>query len=350
MSNLERTHQLKLDPWAASSLLQKAIRRGEAELAKHAARTFYRQRGNAIWRRLVTIAFEDVGIGDLKLLSDLTYLATDKNLRAMVGADIDVILDLCQRLADAPKDRGTDYLFCAATKLDAGLRERALLTSLVHSDRMAIAADPAQPLIRRAVATLLSHSANGEGTQLVRGENIPQFLASFRNDWPASLHEAVNVAAQKTGHPFTLMLPILWSAMACGETDPAITTDLVPRLEFLDGIPLYTFDKHTRVGKQAIRLFALENAELRNVLADYVPEPVATDVALMAAFYADAMPITRRLEWSQSRSLEQLGREADMVGAGCPVEGITAILACVRENLGHLNQLRRDFIVGRAKT
>ncbi len=59
---------LPLDPWTASSLLQKAIRRGDTDLAQWAASTLHRQRGASIWRRLVLIAFEDVGIGDLALV------------------------------------------------------------------------------------------------------------------------------------------------------------------------------------------------------------------------------------------------------------------------------------------
>src|SRR3972149_7435199 len=51
------------DPWIANSLMQKAIRRGDVELAQRAALSFHALRGSAIWRRLMIIAFEDVGIG-----------------------------------------------------------------------------------------------------------------------------------------------------------------------------------------------------------------------------------------------------------------------------------------------
>lgn len=54
-----------IDAWTASSLLQKAIRRGETEYAQAAAINFHKLRGNAIWRRLTLIAYEDIGIGDL---------------------------------------------------------------------------------------------------------------------------------------------------------------------------------------------------------------------------------------------------------------------------------------------
>ncbi len=348
MNNLDDGPRLKLDPWAASSLLQKAIRRGDGELAKYAAQTLYRQRGKSIWRRLVTIAFEDVGIGDPELVSELTFLATDKNLRAMIGDDADLILDLCQRLAEAPKDRSTDYLFCAATRLAAWQQERARLTSMDIGARIAIAADPDQPLIRRGVATLLSCTINGEGSQMLRDGALPQLIASLQNDCPSPLHNAVIQAAQKPVHPFILMLPLLWSAQSREGAPPEIVVDPVPPAEFLGGIPLYTFDKHTRIGKQAISRLANENREVRDLLAEHVPDFVARDVALMAAFYADAMPVSRRHEWGQSRSLEALGLEADMTFAGCPKAGITPIVECIRRNLDHLNDLRRSILLRRA--
>jgi hypothetical protein len=63
-----RPPTLAIDPWVASSLLQKAIRRGDVDLAERAAFTLSRYRGQGIWRRLVVIAFEDVGVGSVDAL------------------------------------------------------------------------------------------------------------------------------------------------------------------------------------------------------------------------------------------------------------------------------------------
>jgi replication-associated recombination protein RarA len=49
------------DQWFTISLLQKSIRRGEVETAQRAAFTLFAQKGSAIWRRFMVIAFEDVG-------------------------------------------------------------------------------------------------------------------------------------------------------------------------------------------------------------------------------------------------------------------------------------------------
>ncbi len=347
MQNYDHLDTLKLDPWAASSLLQKAIRRGDVGLAQYAARNFYRQRGNSIWRRLITIAFEDIGVGNPELVSDLTCLATDKNLRGVIDEDINLILDLCEKLSETPKDRSADYLFSMAMHHTEGQHDRTELFAMTRADQIEVAADKGQTLIRRAAAVLISCTENGEGEKLVRGDALCEFLAACQAACPSPLHDALAAAAQKSAHPFILMVPILWSAFSANEAVPQIVEDPVPWLDMISNIPLYTFDKHTRVGKQAINLLAGQNREVRETLALYVP-PVATQrVAQMAAFYADAMPVSRRLDWSQSRSLEAMGREADMMAAGCPKEGIAPILDSVRSNLDHLNEFRRLFIRGR---
>jgi hypothetical protein len=339
---------LKLDPWAASSLLQKAIRRGDAKLARHAARTLYRQRGNAIWRRLITIAFEDVGIAEPELVAELTRLATDKSLRAVVGEGMDLILDLCSRLAAAPKDRSADYLFCGALKLPAGQCEREPLTNIAMDERIAIAADPSQPLMRRAVATLANCTVDGAGLKATCNPALERLVVSLQSDCPSPVHDACALAAKKGCDAIVLMVPLLWSVVSREAVPPTVEDCTVPPPALIGRLPLYTFDKHTSAGKQAITLFAQENPEVRDVLSQHVPEIAAREVALIAAFYADAMPVARKLIWSQSQSLETLGLEADMIGAGCPKSGIGPVMKCVTRNLGHLNNVRRRLVLRRA--
>lgn len=68
---------LPVDPFVASSLLQKAIRRGDADLAERAAITLWRLRGAGIWRRLMVIGNEDIGIASVEALIKTTAACTD---------------------------------------------------------------------------------------------------------------------------------------------------------------------------------------------------------------------------------------------------------------------------------
>jgi hypothetical protein len=83
-----RPRPLAIDPWVASSLLQKAIRRGEIDLAERAAFTLSRHRGQGIWRRLIAIAFEDVSVGSVDALIQTTTACMSADWRFGVGGEL----------------------------------------------------------------------------------------------------------------------------------------------------------------------------------------------------------------------------------------------------------------------
>src|SRR4051812_17875307 len=102
------------DGWIVSSVLQKSIRRGDVETAQRAALTLFLQRGSAIWRRLMVIAFEDVGVGSDAALASCVAVASNPNWRKANGGNEHAAIEVAGMLAEAPKDRSADYLICAA--------------------------------------------------------------------------------------------------------------------------------------------------------------------------------------------------------------------------------------------
>jgi replication-associated recombination protein RarA len=67
------------DQWVTISLLQKSIRRGEVETAQRAAFTLFAQKGSAIWRRFMVIAFEDVGAASPDAVAMTVAASTDSS-------------------------------------------------------------------------------------------------------------------------------------------------------------------------------------------------------------------------------------------------------------------------------
>jgi replication-associated recombination protein RarA len=78
---------LKVSPWIAMSLLQKAIRRGEERLALRAAATLLRVSPERLWRRCGCIAFEDVGVADLDTVGIVTAALIGKRFRENLGGE-----------------------------------------------------------------------------------------------------------------------------------------------------------------------------------------------------------------------------------------------------------------------
>jgi hypothetical protein len=331
------------DPWIVSSLLQKSIRRSEIEIAQRAALTLFKSRGSAIWRRFMVIAFEDVGIGSIDAVTMTVAVGSDAACRKACGGDLRVAVHLAGVLANAPKDRSADHL--------AGAKDHPALAGFVQAMANASIAlllssvrDTALDLTHRAVATWLA-SGIGVDDGIARG-NLEKLLALFRDAGvPEGLVAATGIAAGRTREPITVMVPLIWLAAATSQQ--SVCDCPVPPLTRAGGVPLYALDEHTRLGREAIWRFACENDSVRACLERFAPAN-RRRAANVAAFYADAAPVTCRLMWDQSRTLETFGTERDLLLAGVPAEGIGPLLEAVRANLGHLNELRTQ-ILGRTR-
>jgi replication-associated recombination protein RarA len=185
---LDRTHEqldrsvaitndpLKCDRWVTSSLLQKSIRRGNAELARRAAFKLLDRDRIAIWRRLVSIAFEDIGAGDIDVLLETVRVSTSSELRRTSG-EVAVLGSIVRRLAEATKDRSADYLACAAKEHSdlSNIRDFCRKASL--EQRLQFLADTSQPLAQRGVPAWFASGINWRYDQQVRGGDIRALAA-----------------------------------------------------------------------------------------------------------------------------------------------------------------------------
>jgi len=289
-------------------------------------------KGAAIWRRLMVIVFEDIGIGSLDAVTKTVAAASDSTWRNAQGGNPRLALTLAGILAEAPKDRSADYLVGAKdhpslTGFAQEMASASLMTRLCRTGSRAL------DLPHRAVASLF---ASGEGR---RSSDRNALLASLRDlGVPEELVIATGIAAARTGEPITVMVPLIW--LAARDTKQSVRDCTVPALVESRDVPLYALDQHTRLGREAIWRFACENETVRACLAGFVPASQRRSAAYVAAFYVDAAPIARRLMWEQSEALEAFGMERDLLHAGVRAEGIQPLLAAMQANLEHLNELR----------
>jgi hypothetical protein len=108
-------------------------------------------------------------------------------------------------------------------------------------------------------------------------------------------------------------------------------------------VPLYAFDTHTRIGKRAIERLVSENKPLRDCIVQFLAKGSPRKAAEIAAFYADGAPVSRRLDWAQSDSLERLGIEADFDAAGLRLDGIGPVRGAMNAALDQLNEIRAEL-------
>ena len=330
-----------LDPWLAASLLQKSIRRGLPELAAYAATAYHRMRGKQAWRRLIIIAFEDIGIGAPELVAAVTRDCAQALRRTPEAGDAAALAELARRMAAAPKDRSADYLISAIKHHPDWERHRVAVVRLAIEDRIRLAAAPAADLALRATATWYASGVNGGGAPMIGHGDLSGLLTAFREAGvPSDIATAALHAVDRTKEPITLFLPLLFEVVDRSSVGQPICSRQADEPSGPDGLPLWVLDKHTAIGKRAIGEFARRNNPVRIALEEAVPEFRARDVALMAAFYVDAVELHKKLAWQGQLKLERAGMEADMLSAGCPREAAADIITAVRENLPHLDAIR----------
>ena len=335
---------LVADQWVTISLLQKSIRRGEVETAQRAAFTLFAQKGSAIWRRFMVIAFEDVGAASPDAVAMTVAASTDPSWRKKNGGDLHIAVQLARVLAQASKSRSAEHLITSTQHHPSLAGSRILRGAGSLTDHLDTVLDQEASLAERALA---ASCASGVGWNGEKRENsdLAAVLETFHSlGVPDELVAATGIAAQKTREPITLMVPLVWLA-ATRHGRPTITESEVPVAKIVDEVPMYSLDKHTRLGREAIRRFASENDEVREILARYVPAARRNDAAYMAAFYADAAPLAVKLAWKAADALEAFGTETDLLLSGVPPEGFAPLLAALRNNLGHLNEVRAQVFV-----
>jgi hypothetical protein len=330
----------RIDGWIAASVMQKAIRRGDVEVAVRAGDRLLQLRGAAAFNRLVITAFEDIGIGSEGAIASAVMAGADPQHRRAIGGNEQAMAQVIEELSRAPKDRSADYLICGAKAHPSLECTREDVGCMTLANRIALAADLDAPIPQRAVAAWYASGLEWGDEKRVGAGDIQNLLKAFAVIGVSqALLSATAIAARRTKEPIVVMVPVLSSALqqCASPTVSELTLLLSPLLE---GIPLYAFGHHTRIGKQAIRRFVRECTAVRNVLEKHVPDYKAAAVGEMAVYYADAAPISRKLMWQHSQELERLGRESDFIRAGAPFASVQDISETVLANLDYLNQIR----------
>jgi hypothetical protein len=346
---LDAVEPLPCDRWLAASALQKAIRRGDALTAGRAVRTLYQYDPRSAWRRLLVIAYEDIGVGALDAV--VTTTARGAKARREAGGDEAAALQTSQMLATAAKDRSADLMFAIVLHHPALKSARSRLRSVSVDRRLEWVADPTLSCCERALAAWHSSGVEERGEPRVGPGDLGGLMRTYAVlGVPEPLLEVVRLALKKTRAPFVLMLPLLWLEAAEGEIE--LVDSLLPPSGLINGVPLCAIDKHTRLGRQAIGRFARENAEIAQFLKKHARG--SRDAALgMAVFYADGALTRPTLQWRQSAEFTAAGVAADFhkvkVGASVGVELVELVTAHIADlDAIRLQMLSRALAPSRA--
>jgi len=168
------------------------------------------QKGSAIWRRFIVIAFEDVGAGSVDVVAQTVAASADSSWRKQSGGDAVVAFHLARLLAEAPKSRSAEHLITSSDQHPSLEQERRVVSASPIADNLAAVADKSNSLTHRALAAWCV-SGIGWAREKQPSTDLAALLRSFRQlGVPEELVAATGIAATRSGEPITLMVPLIW--------------------------------------------------------------------------------------------------------------------------------------------
>jgi len=327
-----------LDPYISASVLQKAIRRGEERIALRAAARLLESDPNRLWRRLLVIAFEDVGVAEIKAVGRVVAAHGQKRWRSAHGGEWSIVALLVSELCRAAKDRTADDLLHLAEN-DPAFRDHRRCWSAAPIEKLTMFMGcPGLGLPEKALAVWF-----GIGTDRYRSDALRQ-----RGGFPEEVfatYKALGVpgdvlAISWTGHrkmswPLAAFMPLVWlrfqnTVRRC-EPDPLQSDTMI------DDAPSYALDAYTRSGKAAIRELLRTSIRLRRFLSAHAPEKTWPKIAAVVLFRVEGGLMSNRLRWTEGDGIKA---SAEMIVPGLASEAVPEGLAILRNELSALNAIR----------
>ena len=272
--------------WLYASALQKAIRRGHSEIAAMCAESLSTIDPAYFWRRLPTIALEDVGFGNKVACALVLEAAKSGGFRRKLGE--------------------RQVLFCLVDELCTSVKDRSLCDLLMLNHNR----PPPAKLWRQYIESL----------------NLP-FLESY-----LAIH---GLRASNLGVQVPLLFDKMPNTVSVVENPPDTYGD-----EIIAGLPACTYDKHTREGKQAYAYFAKACRAAREFF-NQNPEldPVKSIGIIM--FLTESAVLDRHLHWQGRNDLLCRSQKRDCTTYGLGIEQATFLQSIAQENRTSLNRARR---------
>jgi hypothetical protein len=303
------------DQWLLASTVQKSIRRGDITTARRAGHQLLRLDRTRLWRRLMTVALEDIGIADTDVAAELIAISTQSQSRRLLGGDACALDIALIRACGAAKDRTGDHFCSILGREQVDDAERAVLKAASSNALLAMLAKSDLPWSRRLRAGALlaghpsvDHNAVNPGVSNARAV----FTVFLDMGVPPYLIAACQVYASRARDLLPICIPFAWCLWQSSGAQIVVARHDAPKSEFIGDLPDYAFDPiHTRLGKRAIDLF----------LRAHLTKPQFTPRQVAACLWnAESAACDRTLSWPLGDQIRERAHRADLLFRGLPIE------------------------------
>jgi hypothetical protein len=300
------------DPYLLNSAMQKAIRRGDLAIARRAGHQLLRLDRQRLWRRLMTVALEDIGIASVETAAELVTISTLPAARRLLGGDPHALDIALTRACRTVKDRTGDHFGSIIGREPVDEADRTVLGTASSNALLAIIASSHLPWTRRLrAAVIASGRTDDPGRSAAVG--IDAVFAVFRDlGVPELLLAACAAYAARQRDALPVFVPlarVLFSPGCIGT--PQIITQDHSKTELIGELPDYAFDPvNTRLGRRAVDLF----------LRAYLMKPPCTPRMVAACLWnAESAACDRTLSWPLGEAIRKRAYAADLLVHGLPL-------------------------------
>jgi hypothetical protein len=333
---------ISVDRWLLASNLQKAIRRGLTDTAMGTASKLLTVDPRYFWRRLLVIAYEDVGYGDIALCHVLLKTFRREALCRDLGPER-VAQYFTHALATACKSRS---LCDALVNLEFSSRreeyERQCL-ALTPDQLLAMACDLALPIMDRMAA--LRHIC-GYGMFsgcLYRAQvkaNTGLMLEVCSRLGLNEIETTLFRSGQSVAESLNIPLPVIATMItASSRSEHAVSQGFDGK----SGILYAALDRHTRAGKRCYARLAKDEPLVSRFFAQR-PALDPVNVLGIVLFVVEGAVLDRCLVFAGSERLRLDLKQTLFAYAGIAGDDQAEILDLVSRSQEQLNQIRAGAI------
>lgn len=330
------------DKWLLASNLQKAIRRGLAPNAVATALALQALDSRYFWRRLLVIAYEDVGIANVVLCHDLLKSFRREAMHLRLGPER-VAAFFAETLAKSLKSRALCDAI-AMLEFDPQLAEHEKKWFGVSDAEIVIAVNCTEVSPSKRVAALrhiCGYREKAYGSfRLATPVRKDLMQAVCRRAALSEMETALFLAGSQTTESLNVALPIVAAFARAGWKEEA-------RPQVFDGVRGVLFaalDRHTRAGKGCFAEFA---ASVKPINDFFRQHPKLNPVAVLGVvlFIIEGSSLSRWAVFQQSDSLRRTFERIFLEHVGVDESMASDLLPIVSDNLPALNAIRKAAIV-----
>lgn len=291
------------------------------------------------WRRINIIALEEIGIADPMLVSQVLWVSGKTAWRQKHGGDNAIAFPLILRMCESPKDRNAAEI-PQTLALHSQWEDMWNELGILHQQDLKLIALECRDDLWRFLYALWLY-ANGRVNEKlefrITRDRIPELDSVFADmAAPEDIRGLFYLATRKTTE--CLSIGVIGAWLLSRGKERSFATEHLPSNEWVNGFPLYAYDKHTRKGKQALSAFAKIPA-LQNFFDRYTVTN-QTEAVGHAVFELESQRVKYRLVYDGWFEPMRLSTIAWLERTGLNQKIVPDFLKLIGQNIELLNTCR----------